>query len=377
MKTELGIGVVGAGGFAGFAARAFLLVPGTKIIAVTDINQAAVLQMSGEFNINAYSNYEDLLKDDNIDLIYIATPPCFHYEQAKKALLAGKNVICEKPAALKTIDAEELQGLATSRQLLYVVNLMQRYNPLYAMVKKIIDEKILGNFLHGFFENYASDENLKPGHWFWDEKKSGGILIEHGVHFFDMFAGWLGKGEVINAFRLQREGIEPALFDRVQATVLYGYGFINFYHGFDQPIVLDRQEWRLEFEKGEITLCEWIPVKMKVHGLLREQDLRRLREAIGEFTLSPAGESPVNKKVVGRFTDIDYEHHITINYEDKAGKLVRYRDMLTAMLQDQWNWMRDHQHVRVIDGNNAVESLRVAEQATGMAQSYNPGGICC
>ena len=372
MKNELGIGIVGAGGFAAFAAKAFLLVPGIKIIAVTDINEKAALQMGNELKIKVYNNnYEEFLQDNSIDLVYIATPPFLHYEQTKKALLAGRHVICEKPAALKTIEAEELQMLASSLQLLYVVNLMQRYNPLYAIVRRIIDEKILGNFVHGFFENYASDENLKKEHWFWEEKKSGGILIEHGVHFFDMFSGWLGKGKVINAIRLRRPGVDPELVDRAQATVLYRDGIVNFYHGFDQPMVLDRQEMRLAFEKGEITLYGWIPVQMKVHGLFLEKDLMRLREIMSELTFMANNESPVNQKVVGRFTNIVYDHHITFDYEDKLGKQGRYREMLSAMLQDQWDWTRDRQHVRVIDDNNAVESIRVAEQATNIAQYYN------
>ena len=73
-------------------------------------------------------------------------------------------MICEKPAALKASEAQELAALADSLQLLYVVNLMQRYNPLYSIVSTIINEKILGGFLHGFFENYASDENLGSNH---------------------------------------------------------------------------------------------------------------------------------------------------------------------------------------------------------------------
>lgn len=377
VKNELGIGIVGAGGFAGFAAKAFLLVPGIKIIAVTDINEKAALQMSNELKTKVYKDYGELLQDKSIDLVYIATPPYYHYEQTKRALLAGRNVICEKPAALKTSEAEEMQTLARSLQLLYVVNLIQRYNPMYGIVKSIISETILGNFIRGFFENYASDENLKKGHWFWEEKKSGGILIEHGVHFFDMFSGWLGKGKVINAIRLQRPGVDAKLVDRVQATVLYRDGIVNFYHGFDQPMVLDRQEMRLAFEKGEITLYGWIPVQMKLHGLFLEKDLKKLREIMSELTFLPKHESPVNQKVIGRFTNIVYDHHLTFDYEDKLGKQDRYREMLTAMLQDQWDWIRDRQHVRVVDDDNAVESIRVAEQATNIAQYFNSKNICC
>ena len=71
---------------------------------------------------------------------------------------------------------------------------MQRYNPLFSQIKELVDSKLLGDVLHGTFENYASDEGLGPDHWFWDRIKSGGIFVEHGVHFFDMFAGWLGSG---------------------------------------------------------------------------------------------------------------------------------------------------------------------------------------
>ncbi len=62
--------------------------------------------------------YEAFLEDDRIDLVYIATPPFLHYKQSKMALLQGKHVICEKPAALKTSEAEELATLAGSLQLL-------------------------------------------------------------------------------------------------------------------------------------------------------------------------------------------------------------------------------------------------------------------
>jgi predicted dehydrogenase len=320
---ELHIGVVGAGGFAKFAVTAFLRVPGVKMVAVTDIDPAA----AQAFNITIYKDLEDLLTNAPVQLIYIATPPWLHFEQSRMALLAGKHVICEKPAALEVSEAEALAQLASTNDLLYVVNLMQRYNPLFDLVKTIVDDRLLGDFRHGFFENYASNEFLGPGHWFWDPAKSGGIFIEHGVHFFDLFAGWLGEGRLIDAFQIGR--------DRVQATVLYKNSPVNFYHGFDQLKVLDRQEMRLLFERGEITLFEWIPVKMRLHGLL------------------DGAPEPVTRE-----------------YENPAGKQELYQQMLTAMLADQWNWIKDRTHVRVIDDVNAIQSLRVAVEATAISQHF-------
>jgi predicted dehydrogenase len=331
---ELHIGIVGAGGFAKFAVTAFLRVPGVKVVAITDIDPAAACRMaedfnhvSQDFNLAVYNDLEDLLANAPVELIYIATPPWLHYEQSRMALLAGKHVICEKPAALRSAEAEVLVQLARANDLLYVVNLMQRYNPLFNSVKTIVDERQLGDFRHGYFENYASDEFLGPGHWFWDPAKSGGIFIEHGVHFFDLFAGWLGAGKLVSAFQIGR--------DRVQATIMYETGPVNFYHGFDQLKVLDRQEMRLLFERGEITLFEWVPVKMILHGLL------------------DGGAEPVTRE-----------------YENPAGKQELYQQMLAAMLADQWNWIKDRTHIRVIDSDNAIQSLRVAAEATAIAQHF-------
>ncbi len=365
----LRIGIVGAGTFAAFAAKAFQKVSGVKIVAVTDVNNESSKRLANEMNAVTFDNLESFLVDENIDLVYIATPPFLHYQQSKQALLAGKHVICEKPAALKTIEAEELSLLAASKNLLYAVNLMQRYNPLYNIVDKIINQKILGNFLHGFFENYASDENLDADHWFWDEAKSGGIFIEHGVHFFDMFSGWLGEGKVVSALQIQRPFAKEKITDRVQATVLYKGGIVNFYHGFDQPKILDRQEMRLQFEKGEITLYEWIPVKMKLHGLVTEEQLMFLKELVGECKVTYHGHGQTkNRKVRGRFNEINFDKEVTLECGDVDEKQKRYEQLLINMLSDQWCWIKDRNHSRIIDDKNAVDSLRIAEDAAKISK---------
>ena len=368
---ELCIGIAGAGNFARFAAKAFLTQPGIKIAGVMDKDEKAARELADQLEGIAYTDYESFLACKSIHLVYIATPPFLHYQQSKLALLAGKHVICEKPAALQSFQAEELSALAGSLGLLYVVNLMQRYNPLYAIVRTIIVENILGGFLHGYFENYASDENLPADHWFWEDSKSGGIFIEHGVHFFDMFSGWLGEGKVVSALQLQRPAVAGNMVDRVQASALFGNGLVNFYHGFNQPKVLDRQEMRLQFEWGEITLLGWVPLRMKLHGLLQNGFLRRLQEITGLYSLvhNSQEEEPV-QKMEGRFSRLAIENHITMEYENVSGKQEVYQEMLTAMINDQWCWIRDPGHIRMIDDRNAVQSLKMAQDAARMAKKY-------
>ncbi len=192
--NAVGIGILGFGGFAMFAAQQFAQVPGAALRCIAGTHREASLACAARFGLADVQRAEVLFAMPDVQLVYIATPPFLHYEQARDALHAGKHVIVEKPLAVTMEQADELVSLARDTRLLLVTNLMQRYNPLFAQIKALVDSKLLGDVLRGTFENYACDEGLGPDHWFWDRTKSGGIFIEHGVHFFDMFAGWLGGG---------------------------------------------------------------------------------------------------------------------------------------------------------------------------------------
>lgn len=367
---KLRIGVVGVGGFAPFALGAFLKVPGVIVVAIYSRSGDKASEVAANYSAKPYSDFESFLHDDNIDLVYVATQPFLHYQQSKAALLAGKHVICEKPASLKTSEAEELAALARTRKLLYVVNLMQPYNPLAREVGKIIREKILGEFLHGYIENYASDCNMEEDHWFWDEEKSGGIFIEHGVHFFDLFSGWLGKGEVIHSAQWQRVHAGKKIIDRVQATVNYADGPVNFYHGFDQLDPMSRLEMKLEFENGEIKLYGWVPVRMKLYGLFNDVQFEKLRDRFPGCSIDEHKREDAGRETTGRFKKVAYDRIITLEYGNLDQQQEQYGLLLRSMIKDQWNWILDNSTKRIIEDTNAVESVRMAENAKLNARQY-------
>ena len=205
-EGQLGIGVIGCGGFGLFALQQFVQVPGVHLAGMAGTARPAAIAAAHRFGLEDVVEIDRLLELPAVELVYISTPPFLHYEQSKRALEAGKHVICEKPLAMTVAQADELVAIARKNDRLLIANLMQRYNPLYETVRQVIAQAPLGQLLHGYFENYASDENLPPEHWFWDREKSGGIFVEHGVHFFDMLTGWLGPGEVVGARASRRPG---------------------------------------------------------------------------------------------------------------------------------------------------------------------------
>lgn len=369
MDQQVGFAVIGAGGFARFAVAQFTRHPDARLVGVYDASAEAIAAFEAAYpGTKVYEGVEHLLADPSVDLVYIGTPPFLHYEQSLATLKSGKHVICEKPAAIELAHALELGRRADENGLLFVVNLMQRYNPLYEAIERLMETQILGEFVHGFFENYASDEPLPPDHWFWDDARSGGIFIEHGVHFFDMFEGWLGKGKVASAQRLERDGC-PGVWDIAQCEIIYeGNAPVHFFHGFNQPRILDRQQMRLQFERGDITLEEWVPNRLALHAICTRAETQRLQELFpaATMTILELWDEPQHAR--GRFRPFEYDRKIRLDTGTIQPKLDVYEGLLRAMFDDQLHWLADRSHKRKIDSGNATQSLAIAVDADRMAK---------
>ena len=108
----------------------------------------------------AYGSYEELLADDNIDAIYIPLPNHLHVPWTKKALEAGKHVLCEKPIGLNTAEAEDLLACAKKHSQLKVMEaFMYRHHPQWLKAQQLVNEGKIGNLrtIHSFFSYYNAD----------------------------------------------------------------------------------------------------------------------------------------------------------------------------------------------------------------------------
>jgi predicted dehydrogenase len=364
---DIELGVIGCGGFGLFALQHFAQVPGVKLVAMAGTHRQAAVAAAKRFGIPDIEDVEQLLERADVDLVYIATPPFLHHPQALAALRAGKHVICEKPLALSLEQAHEMIAEAHRHERLLVANLMQRYNPLADAVRQLIQSRALGDPLHGYFENYAADEGLPPDHWFWDREKSGGIFIEHGVHFFDLIASWLGQGTVLAAQRTLRP--QSDVEEQVQCTVQYGPSMLmNFYHGFHQPGRLDRQELRLVFERGDVTLFEWVPTRVRIHAIADESATRTLCECFPGARLDVTQVySPKDRECLGRHKPLDVYQMIELSLGEADLKMHRYGELLRAMLADQLAWIADRRHARRVTEQNGRDSLAMAVAADRLA----------
>lgn len=380
--ATLRIGLVGCGAFARFSMARYRLLPGVRIAAVADIDAAAARRAADELATAAVAP-DALLVADDVDLVYIATPPALHFRQARAALEAGKHVLVEKPLATTVADAEALAALAARRRLACVANLVERYNPLADAVREVIRSRLLGDLVHGLFINEAADEGLAPGHWFWDREMSGGIFVEHGVHFFDLVAFWLGAGDVVAAARAVRPpasggGDGRAVEEQVVCTCRYqstmaggdrhaGVLF-HFEHGFHQPSRMDRQEMRLVFERGELRLFDWVPTHGDVRGLLDDAAAEAIAAVLPRPTVRVVERYDATaRRVRGRFRNFEAAALVEITFTTGQDKLGIYGDVVRELAADQVAWIRDPSHRRRLTEADGVAAVVMACAADRLA----------
>jgi len=142
---------------------------------------------------NSYDNYESLLADDEVELVIVNTPNITHFDFAKRALLAGKHVIIEKPITVSEQEGKELIAIAqqAGRKLSGFQN--RRYDSDFLTVKDIINKKLLGNIVEAelHFDRYSDTLSYKVHKE--TPVKGTGMLYDLGSHLIDQALQLFGK----------------------------------------------------------------------------------------------------------------------------------------------------------------------------------------
>lgn len=265
------IGIIGLGGFAELILEAIRGKSGVTVTAAADIDKERTQKFKDNFNIdNIYFNADDLLQDDKINLVIIATPPFLHYELGKKALLKDKHIFLEKPGSLTSEEMVKLIKLSQERNRKSSIDFVMRRNPLYFILKEFRDKNLFGLPERAYLENYAHDDSLPPQHWFWDPEKSGGIWVEHGVHFFDLVNWLIGLPRVAKGEKIPRD--YTGLVDRVIGTALHDNNtVVSYYHGFTKPEIFEDTHFSLVFERAYTLAKGWIPIELKVDAMVTHE----------------------------------------------------------------------------------------------------------
>lgn len=175
-------GLIGPGRIAESFAQALTVIDDAKLYAVASRNEQRAISFASKYNVEtSYQQYAELVNDDNIDAVYIATPHRFHYEQIKLCLEAGRAVLCEKPLTVNATQSQELITLAKSKGLFLMEAVWTRFLPVYAQVKTWLDSGVIGEVksLHSNF-GFCLPRDLDDRTY--NHDLAGGVLLDMGIY---------------------------------------------------------------------------------------------------------------------------------------------------------------------------------------------------
>lgn len=241
LEPRLKWGIAGLGNFAeNSIIPALKLLRRSKITAVYSHSIERAHFISGKFSIKEYyDEFDQFLKSD-FDALYIASANDDHHWQVIKAAQAGKHIICEKPLALNSQQAEEMIKVCKENNVKLAVSYVQRFHPLTKKAKEIVDLGLIGqpiviNVSQAF--DYPPSENFR-----FKKEKGGGALRDVGTHCIDLLRYFGGEIESIKGY-LSNIIYKSDVDDFATGTVKFvDGGFGNFYASFCIAKPLNRIE---------------------------------------------------------------------------------------------------------------------------------------
>lgn len=177
--SDLKWGILGCGVIANEMAQAFKKM-GRKVYGVSSRTQTKTEAFAEKYGVeNVYGSYEEMLKDENIDVIYIATPHSQHYENMKKAIGAGKHILCEKAITFNDHQLEEIVSLAEEKNLTVREAMTISHMPLFKELKDRIDKGDIGT-VKMVQVNFGSNKGYDSTNRFFALEAAGGALLDIG-----------------------------------------------------------------------------------------------------------------------------------------------------------------------------------------------------
>ncbi|MGL4372328.1 MAG: Gfo/Idh/MocA family oxidoreductase [Turicibacter sp.] len=182
MKTYQ-LAIIGYGGMAGYHANGILKDnKQINVFGTFDIRHERQVA-SIEDGYVAFESLDELLDEEAIDIVLVATPNEVHKELCIKALRAKKHVVCEKPVTMNTEELKEILAVAEEENCVFMVHQNRRWDEDFLIIKSIYDQRLIGDVFE--IESRVQGANGIPGDWRHLKVHGGGMILDWGVHLLD------------------------------------------------------------------------------------------------------------------------------------------------------------------------------------------------
>ncbi|HXG87135.1 MAG TPA: Gfo/Idh/MocA family oxidoreductase [Vicinamibacterales bacterium] len=327
--ARLNVGVIGVGRLGKVYVRDLAgRIPETRVVAVADPAEALAKEVAAEFDVpRAYADPLALIEDKTVDAIVIVTPTHTHRELVIAAAASGKPTFCEKPPALSLNEIAEMKKAIAKGKLFFQMGFMRRFDAGYAAAKKQIEAGRIGEPL--VFKATSRDP-FRPSLEYANPESSGGMLIDMGIHDFDLARWFMGEVKTVAA---------------IGATIAYPE--LKTVGDIDNAIA------SLTFTSGKLGVVDL--TRSGIYGYDISTEILGLE---GTIRIGYLRETPIMV-----MTKANGVSHDTVPYF-----MERFRDAYTNQLQ---NFAQNVQQQRdaPITIDDGMEALRIGVAATKACQS--------
>jgi len=200
---KIKLGLIGLGFIGKTHLRNSLRLANADLIAVSDISKRALNDAQKLGVKRAFSNYEELLKDRQLDAVIIALPTHLHLKCAKRAAEDKKHILLEKPIARNVAEAKEIVSIAQKNSVKLMIGYPLRFNAIMSNLRGKIKSGVLGDvaIAHATYVNPGPFQHREqdyaptpvPEWWFNKELTGGGALIDLGSHMINLLRWYFGE----------------------------------------------------------------------------------------------------------------------------------------------------------------------------------------
>lgn len=182
--TAINFAVIGYGGMGSYHIHNIMPNENERIHVVGTYDISGERQkISSQHNHKIYHSLEEVLTDETIEAVLIATPNDSHKELAIQALEAGKHVVCEKPVTMNVEELDEVLKVAKETGQTFMVHQNRRWDPDFLLTRELYKNRQIGELFQ--LESRVQGANGIPGDWRHELKHGGGMLLDWGVHLLD------------------------------------------------------------------------------------------------------------------------------------------------------------------------------------------------
>ncbi len=248
MKHLVKWGIIGLGNIAFEFAKSFQNSENAELIAVASNSKEKLNKFKEKFNIkssNLYSDYQELIKDKNVDIVYIALPNTFHYKWVLQSIENNKNILVEKPAFINFEETKNIFNHQNFKNIYFSEGYMYRYHPQISKLIKIIDSNEIGKIL-SMKSNFGINivykksffgfrkKKLDKNKRIFNKKLGGGVIFDLGCYATSMS---LMIGSLINDIELKNFNLTNVETEYLYSNIdVQSHAKINFDNKFTSDI---------------------------------------------------------------------------------------------------------------------------------------------